>query len=91
MFNEGFLKKIGFTEFEHLDKSKRDLIKRLVSVVFVDKGCFTIQLIYQNDEWKIEKFSFEGDDDIYKKYFPNQPDLENIINTLFPPPSSASM
>jgi|GEM_PF-3810987 len=84
MYSEDYLKRIGFTEFDHLDKSKRDSFKRLVSVVFVEKGCFTIRLILKDGNWDIEKFLFEGDEIVYQSYFKNTPDLSSIIEVLFP-------
>ncbi len=83
MYNEDFLKSLGFVEFEHLVTEKRDNNKRLSKILFVEDGCFTIRVIYINGLWEIERFSFEGDELTFSRYFPSPPTLGEIINKLF--------
>lgn len=84
MITEEYLKRLGFTDFEHLDKSQRDLQKRLYAVRFVEEGCFLIRLVYLNKIWEVEQFKFEGEQAAYRRYFDiEDPDLMCILNTLF--------
>lgn len=84
MYNEKYLKRLGFTEFEHLHKAKRDMLRRLFAVTYVENSCFTIRLVYLNNIWEIDCFSFEGDENIYVHYFSTKnPSLQNIVNKLF--------
>ncbi len=83
MFTEQFLKRLGFTDFEHLDKAKRDSKQRLYAVVYVENACFTIRLVKNQNTWEIEQFNFEGKETIFENYFSSKPDLKCIIDTLF--------
>ena len=84
MYDEDFLKRIGFSGFTHFRESDRDDLKRLTKVLFVDEGCFTIRLILKSAMWEIELFKYEGEQKAYDNYFKTQnPSLKQIIETLF--------
>ena len=82
MFNEEFLRDLGFRDFVHLRKEKRDSLKRLTTIKIIDGQWFTIQLV-KRANWDLEKIIFDGDKKIYDKYFTKDPSLEDVIFKLF--------
>lgn len=69
MIDENHLRLLGFTDFEHLNKNKKDSKRRLAAVRFIENQCFTIVLVFQNNSWIVDQFTFDGDESIYKNIF----------------------
>ena len=84
MITIDFLKKIGFVDFVQLRPELRDSHKRLTRVVVLAKHLLTIQLIFQNDCWQIEKLLYSGDEALLKKFIPPEMSLSQIIDVFFP-------
>lgn len=82
MIDEIFLRSLGFTEFMHLRKSKRDGRKRLICTAFYYDALLTILLLEQNGHWIIDKLIFD-ETSAAKNELSIEMDLEELINIVF--------
>jgi hypothetical protein len=80
MKTEKKLRIIGFTNFVHLNKSKRDLNKRLFFTSKYNDSWFTIMLIEKDSIWEVEKIT--GDKD-FLSFFDNSCNNVNDIILFF--------
>ena len=71
------LRIIGFTNFVHLNKNKRDMRKRLFFTSKYNDNWFTIMLIEKNNIWEVEKIT--GDEELFYFFENNHTNVNDII------------
>lgn len=74
------LNKIGFTDFVHLDRNKRDGKKRKIYSKPQSNGWITILIRKEQKSWELEKLTLEGD--TYNSYFKVN-NLKELLELLF--------
>ena len=78
---ENKLKKIGFTNFIHLNIDKRDNLRRLTWTGYYKKENITVLIVENNEHWSIEKIFF-NDKDLILNGFPEDDNIEELINYI---------
>ena len=78
---ENKLKKIGFTNFIHLNIDKRDNLRRLTWTGYYKKENITVLIVENNENWSIEKIFF-NDKDLILNGFPEDDNIEELINYI---------
>ena len=78
MVNELTLKELGFTDFEHLSKTKNDGKRRMIWVGMLDDFFLTVLVVQNNPGWELEllKIDYEY---IKVKYFSTSPTIEEAL------------
>lgn len=77
------LRLLGFNDFVHLAKDKRDGKNRLVSIRFVSGEWLTIIVVGNIGYWEIEKIIYDGNDEGITAFIQSKPDIESTLERFF--------